>query len=166
MIIAVGSGTGLKPKCVAEVFYEHKVIAIPISSGVSEQPIGKKETKQGAMNRAIRSLEEEKDADIAFGIENGLIKDNDNNWIDIACIICIDRNNKIIEKWSDALDIPKSWGELAESDKSISYVKALKQKYEEYKLMDSHDPHNYLTNGKKPRAIYLKETLEIIKKEI
>ena len=88
-IIAVGSGTGLKPSCVADVFKEYKIIAVAVQSGVNEQPIGYEEIKRGATNRAQMALEKEPMATFSFGIENGLVYDTVEGWIDLACIICI-----------------------------------------------------------------------------
>ncbi|AYV78123.1 MAG: hypothetical protein Edafosvirus5_41 [Edafosvirus sp.] len=163
-IIAVGSGTGLKPSCVADVFPGYKIIAIPVQSGVNEQPIGCDETKKGAINRAEKALEKEPNAVFSFGIENGLVNDKDNGWIDVACIICICPNQQIIEKWSDSVNVPITWMKhVASTD--VTYVRQVKDKIPELKDVDLHDPHYYLTDKKKSRKMFLVETLELIKKE-
>lgn len=51
-----------------------KIIEVKVDSGISEQPIGEKETIKGAINRACRALLLETKADLGIGLEGGLVK--------------------------------------------------------------------------------------------
>lgn len=167
-IIVVGSGTGLKPLCVKDVFEEYDVMGISVSSDVNEQPIGYQEIIQGALNRAFKALEKQPDALYSFGIENGLINDVEKGWIDLACIVCICNydKHKMIIKWTDSVNVPNKWVGLLESNYSITYAKLAKDKFDSLKDMDVRDPHIYLTNGKKSRKMFLIETIKMIKSEL
>ena len=172
-IIVVGSGTGLKPNCVQEVFKEYKVVNTKfVQSGVSEQPIGQEETRRGAINRATAALIEQPSAIFSFGIENGLIQNENKEWVDKACMICLynqgEYNGKIIEKWTDYVSIPLDWVELAlkNKNKNLTYVMLAQQTFDHLKNIDLKDPHSYLTKNKKSRKMFLIETLHLIKSEI
>ena len=56
MQIAVGSGNPVKRDATRRVFPDASIVAEPVPSGVSEQPIGREETRCGAYNRAERAL--------------------------------------------------------------------------------------------------------------
>jgi len=77
MIINVGSKNQVKVGAVKDLISEYpllegaEVIAVEVSSGVSEQPRSIEETIQGAKNRAINAF---KDCDLSVGHESGIIK--------------------------------------------------------------------------------------------
>ena len=56
MQIAVGSGNPVKRDATSRVFPDASIVAEAVPSGVSEQPIGRGETRHGARNRAERAL--------------------------------------------------------------------------------------------------------------
>ncbi|HAU98696.1 MAG: NTPase [Microgenomates group bacterium GW2011_GWF2_45_18] len=76
MKVVIGSTNPTK-KLAAEigvkrVIPDAEVIAVDVDSGVSVQPMSDKETKKGAMNRAIHALEKLKDVELAIGLEGGV----------------------------------------------------------------------------------------------
>eukprot|EP01083_Nonionella_stella_P287309 977936_1 len=124
IVIALGSGSYIKKKVVEDTF-DSKATVIPLrfASGVPEQPVGKKQTMEGALFRANKAKELQPDASIYIGMENGMYREepqnNDANnnkttdifdhWFDIGCIVIIYKNekNELVEDvvWSDALPI-------------------------------------------------------------
>lgn len=87
MKVAIGTKNKAKVKSVekvlSELFHAVEFESYNIESGVSEQPFSEEETRQGAVNRAINTLNISK-ADLNFGLEGG-VKEIDNklycvNW--------------------------------------------------------------------------------------
>ena len=52
---------------------------------------------------------------------------------------------------------------MALNNTNITYVVQIKDRFNELKDINTHDPHSYLTSGKKSRKLFLIETIEIIK---
>lgn len=71
MRVAVGSGNPVKRDATARILSEAEVVTEPVPSGVSEQPIGRAETRRGARSRAERALGEGS-YDIGVGLEGGV----------------------------------------------------------------------------------------------
>ena len=71
MRVAVGSGNPVKRDAAARIFADAGVVAEPVPSGVSEQPIGRGETRRGARTRAERALESG-GYDLGVGLEGGV----------------------------------------------------------------------------------------------
>ncbi|WP_232700951.1 DUF84 family protein [Halobacterium wangiae] len=70
MRVAVGSGNPVKRAAVAAALPDATVEAVPVDSGVPEQPWGDDETVEGARNRAQRALGE--GYDLGVGLEGGV----------------------------------------------------------------------------------------------
>lgn len=62
----------LAPGCTVE--------GVAVPTGVSDQPVGDEETRAGAMRRAQAALEAT-GADVAFGLEGGVIFEGDAPWL-------------------------------------------------------------------------------------
>lgn len=189
--IVVGSLTQIKISAVQKIFSSNiSIVGVAAPSGVHEQPVGEQETERGAMNRALFALDSHPDADIYFGIENGLVSTLDKTsstsqykWVDAACVICLYRNKDFDQKnginglkddpiyrnickikmWSETVDVPPEWIDCSLPDQSQSYVFHVKSKLATYSQMDSHDPHFILTNGEKTRQMILSCTIDKIK---
>jgi len=74
MRIAVGSGNPVKRDATANALpAAASVDAVPVESGVSEQPWGEAETIEGAANRARRALAAG-DYDLGVGLEGGVAR--------------------------------------------------------------------------------------------
>jgi inosine/xanthosine triphosphatase len=71
MRVAVGSGNPVKRDATDRVFPDADVVAEPVPSGVSEQPIGRAETTRGARLRAERALAAG-GYDLGVGLEGGV----------------------------------------------------------------------------------------------
>jgi inosine/xanthosine triphosphatase len=71
MRVAVGSGNPVKRDATARIFVDSEVTAEPVASGVSEQPIGRPETRRGARTRAKRALAAGA-YDFGVGLEGGV----------------------------------------------------------------------------------------------
>jgi inosine/xanthosine triphosphatase len=71
--IAVGSLNPAKINAVKQALIKEgiEVIGVKVPSNVSAQPIGDEETKQGAINRALATVEES-GANIGIGLEGGV----------------------------------------------------------------------------------------------
>jgi inosine/xanthosine triphosphatase len=76
MIVAIGTMNPAKVNAVEsafkKVFPKARFIPVHVASGVSQQPIGPVETRNGAINRANAALRKRKDADLGVGIEGGV----------------------------------------------------------------------------------------------
>jgi len=68
--VAVGSGNPVKRDAVEAALPDATVDAVPVDSGVSEQPWGDDETVEGARTRAQRALGREHD--LGVGLEGGV----------------------------------------------------------------------------------------------
>ena len=75
LLIAIGTKNKAKIAAVEEVansyFADAAFNYISVPSGVSEQPFSDGETRQGAINRAVRAMEAT-GADLSFGLEGGV----------------------------------------------------------------------------------------------
>jgi inosine/xanthosine triphosphatase len=71
MRVAVGSGNPVKRDATTRILPDAEVVAEPVPSGVSEQPIGREETRRGARIRAERALESGA-YDLGVGLEGGV----------------------------------------------------------------------------------------------
>ncbi|MEO4051895.1 DUF84 family protein [Solibacillus sp. CAU 1738] len=75
MIVAIGTLNKAKTRAVEQVirkYYEDvEFVHIDVPSGVSQQPFSDIETRQGAINRAMNTLNRA-NADLNFGLEGGV----------------------------------------------------------------------------------------------
>lgn len=96
--VIVGSTNPIKLEATREAFQmsfpdkEFNFITYPALSGVSDQPIGQTETKQGATNRAEACKSEYADADYYVGLEGGLEKIEGEYWV-FAWMCIISKSN-------------------------------------------------------------------------
>ncbi|PSQ19959.1 inosine/xanthosine triphosphatase [Halobacteriales archaeon QS_8_69_26] len=72
MHVAVGSGNPVKVAATRRVLDAERVEAVPVESGVPEQPVGTEQTARGARNRAGRALAADVDPELGVGIEGGV----------------------------------------------------------------------------------------------
>jgi len=155
MRIVLGSESVIKLEAVRRAFPEADVNGLSCESGVPPQPVGKEETERGAFNRAHAAwMTRNSHLDppvLCIGIENGMYqRDSDGVWVDAAIAVILEKKPDSGEEdgfvrsseWSEELEIPPDFekGPFGE----WSYLK---------------DPHVVVTNGKKPRADFLVETL-------
>jgi inosine/xanthosine triphosphatase len=76
-LVVVGSSNPVKIAAVRAVIERLwptcSVRGFPVESGVSAQPLGDEETQRGAQSRARRALADCADADLAVGLEGGVV---------------------------------------------------------------------------------------------
>ena len=122
-IVALGSQSAIKIAAAKAAFEHHTVQGYDVPSGVKPQPIGKDETRRGALNRARAALKHaaasKQHATWGVGIENGMwhptgdITSNpdDGGWVDGACIVAVrldEATGEVVKTfWSDTIEIPK-----------------------------------------------------------
>ncbi len=190
--IGIGSGSQIKIRAVQTAFPNSTVIPhTTAASNVKDQPIGKRETYEGARNRAIETFRQlcKKDnnrCDAYIGIENGIWdptddgwdemdfakfaarmgskpdhsgEENQHVWIDAAIVVMLVPIDESKEEFltffveSEHLPLPPKSKRPFEGGKRGEWS-VLK------------DPHEVLTGGKKPRAVFLVEAMENLKKDI
>lgn len=78
MKVVVASQNPVKVNATLDAFQEQfpadkiDLISADVASGVSDQPMGDEETRQGAVTRARNALSEHPDADFGVGMEGGI----------------------------------------------------------------------------------------------
>ncbi len=96
MKIAIGSTNPVKVGAVENVlrrvYPNAEFVTLQVSSGISAQPVGDVETRQGALNRARAALEET-DADWGAGLEGGIIQTELGTMTTAWCVI-VDREGR------------------------------------------------------------------------
>lgn len=89
-------------EALAKLGEKAKITGVKVDSGVSEQPIGEKETIKGAINRARQAFSLHPEADLGIGLEGGLVKIKDRYFL--VCIAALIDSQKnlylgISSKW-------------------------------------------------------------------
>lgn len=80
--VVVGSGNPVKVDAVRDAFasvfpaVEHRLESLAVPSGVSDQPRGRAETREGALHRADAAAERRPDAAFWVGIEGGVFEES------------------------------------------------------------------------------------------
>ena len=167
-VVVIGTGSAIKIEAVREAFSGAVEVLSKADarSGVSAQPVGREETRRGALNCAQEARVEFPNADAWLGIENGVWPCErtplpvDPNGLpcpreDAACVAILlpaasgDRNEppRAQVVWSDALPIPHA--------EHLSFGRGPGGEWSELK-----DPHAVLTEGRKPRKAFLVEALQ------
>jgi inosine/xanthosine triphosphatase len=125
MKVIVGSKNPVKIKAtqnILEKIYENvEVIGINVESGVPDQPFGKEETIQGAINRAKNAYSD--DFDLSVGIESGLmeIPNSITGYIDLQWCAIFD-GNKISLGVSAGFEYPPLVIEEVLKGKEVGHV--------------------------------------------
>jgi len=82
------------------------VQGVAVPSGVAAQPIGDDQTRAGAMARARAALERS-GADIAFGLEGGVVFEADVPWL-VSWVAAVDREGRTGEASGLRMPLPRS----------------------------------------------------------
>jgi inosine/xanthosine triphosphatase len=128
--IAVGTQNPVKVSAVTQVveriFHdEFKVIQVKVKSGVPRQPIGLRQTIQGAVNRAKQAMQTVHDAVYGVGIEAGLTKipRTITGYLDIQFAAIVDKKNRVTIGCGSGFEYPpKVLNEVLEKKKEIGEV--------------------------------------------
>ena len=133
------------------------VRGVPAGSGVNPQPWGIEEIHTGAMARALIARSEH-DCDLAIGIESGILRFGlSPGTLDIAVIVLITKDNKVIVTSSNGIQFPEKCVDEAFS-RGFDIVTVGSVIAERYGG-DPTDPHLTLTNGKISRRTILTDAL-------
>ena len=96
--VVTGSGNPVKLNAVKAVLSRcgsaALCVAVTVSSGIPDQPWGDEETQLGARTRAMAALEAT-DADLAIGIEGGVVAMPDGNLRTCAWAVAVDRSGRV-----------------------------------------------------------------------
>jgi len=161
MKVALASGSIIKFRAVQQAWPKVSHIErVAVSSGVSEQPLGKDETYRGALNRAKGVMEKVKGCAFYIGIENGMFQVKE-TWVDGAAIVILrlksgsgGYDEEVI--WSDNIEIPKENLEWCLGKKDNKY-------FAKEMWSPLADPHREITKGKRPRKDFLGDALRLSK---
>lgn len=110
--VVVGSGNTAKLTAVREAFEliwpeeQWEVVAVPVDSGVRNQPLSDDEAIEGACNRAREALAAQ-DADFGVGLEGG-IQQHGNRWFACGWMAVCDRAGKEGIGSSVRMELPES----------------------------------------------------------
>ncbi len=164
--IAVGSENAIKLNAVRSGF--GPLVATPIgvntNSGVPEQPEGD-ETLQGAKNRALATKAAHPDADIVIGIESGIFKHENGDYVDQAVIYGLVKTTNWSELvvWSAAVKFDTYYVEEARRRGFDKHTVGMIMQ-EGGLVVSNKDPHLILTG--KTREAYLAEAVGRLAKEV
>lgn len=128
--LAVGTQNPVKVSAVTQVIErifrdEFKVIQVKVKSGVPRQPIGLRQTIQGAVNRAKQAVQAVPDAVYGVGIEAGLTKipETITGYLDIQFAAIVDSKNRVTIGCGSGFEYPpKVLNEVLRSKKEIGEV--------------------------------------------
>ncbi len=101
ILIVVGSTNPVKISAVEVAFRtilpreKIKVIGAKVPSNVSEMPMSRDETIQGALNRAKNAMKTQKNADLSVGIEGGLEHHQLTRWVLRAWVVILEKKTMI-----------------------------------------------------------------------
>lgn len=128
MKIALGTVSIQKKEFLEEVLTELGISAdiktIDVKSGVSNQPVSNRETKQGSLNRARKALRLFPDADFALGIEIGYHPNQQGNYRMFCWTSLVDKNGKRISVRSHQLLLPFFHQQILKENKFLGdYVR-------------------------------------------
>jgi inosine/xanthosine triphosphatase len=117
-IFAVGTENKIKIKAVTDVVKKYwpgaKCMSYKVSTGVSNQPKTDTETKTGAVKRAKKALEINKDANYGVGLESGIEFRKDGLWT-FGWVAIIGRDNAMGLAKTIQFRLPDKLGELIKS---------------------------------------------------
>jgi inosine/xanthosine triphosphatase len=124
--IVVGSGNPVKLAAVRAVVERTwptcEVSALSVESGVPAQPFGDDETIQGARTRARGVLESVPSADLAVGLEGGVVIERDGSMRTCAWAVAIDRRGTEGVGGSLAMPLPTAVAERLRRGEELGYA--------------------------------------------
>lgn len=128
MKIAVGTTSeqklGYLRELLDELNIEAELIALEVSSEISEQPIDIIETKTGSINRASNAFAKCGDADFALGIEVGYHPNESGDYEILCWATLIDKDGEIFSALSERLLLPQFHQKLLKQNENLSdYVR-------------------------------------------
>ncbi len=124
MKIAVGTASNQKLGYLKEVLQEleleFSLIPFNVSSEISNQPLTRKETKKGSINRAKNALSKTTNCDFAIGIEVGYHPNKKGEYKMFCYTTIIDSKGKKVSAQSHQLLLPDFYQKLLKENKYLS----------------------------------------------
>ncbi len=121
--VIVGSKNPVKvnaaKKAFSRFFDNVDIRGVSVDSGVSDMPLTRKETKQGAINRAKKSLEI--GADFGVGIEGGVDEDEHGMFL-FGVVAIVDKNNNLSLAGSEGFLLPEKIAEKIRNGRELGPV--------------------------------------------
>lgn len=116
--VVVGSGNPVKVAAVRAVLERCAssvvVRGVAVASGVPDQPWGDAETRAGALERARAALRSDPAADLAIGLEGGVVREADGSVMSCAWAVAVDRAGVVSSGGSLAMPLPPAVVSLLE----------------------------------------------------
>ncbi|MEM1982560.1 MAG: inosine/xanthosine triphosphatase [Sulfolobales archaeon] len=150
MLVAVGSKNKSKLSGVNKAYKlfmkDCEVLGVEVAKELPPQPMDLSSTFNGALFRALRSLELVDEAEHGVGVEAGLFVIND-IWFDVHVAAIVDRNERVTYGLSPAFEVPPRFvKELLE--KRVNELEVLVDKHFKTKDVGEHGGFiKFLTNG-------------------
>ena len=160
MHIILASDSTIKRQAVTQAFsmcgLRPTMSTINVPSGIAAQPFGEEETMAGARNRAQAVFNMVGGLRLYIGIENGLMVNDKNQYVDKAAIVMMSRKGDIYQNWSQDVVVPDQY--VAEARRRGFATTTYGQIMKEAGAIDNHaDPHQALTG--QSRATYLRNAI-------
>ena len=161
LLVLVGSKNPVKVKCAEDGFIQafnkpFLVEGINAHSGVSDQPIGDKETLEGAKNRAVLAREIFPEANFWVGIEGGVDQD-ENGMFAFAWIYILGQNGKHGQAKTGTFYLPKEVSKLV--NEGMELGKADDLVFEKDNSKQQGGSVGILTQGVVNRAEYYQQAI-------
>lgn len=124
--VVVGSRNPVKIAAVQAVIARCTASAavhgIGVASGVPDQPWGDRETRDGALTRAREALAADVEADLAVGLEGGVVRDANGDVRSCAWAAVVDRRGLVSEGGSLAMPLPPAVIRLLEAGVELGHA--------------------------------------------
>lgn len=124
--VVVGSTNPVKVAAVRAVLARCAVSVVvhgvAVSSGVPDQPWGDEETRIGAVGRALAALQADSAADLAVGLEGGVVREADGTVRTCAWAAVVDRDGSVSVGGSLAMPLPPAVVALLEVGVELGYA--------------------------------------------
>lgn len=125
-LVVVGSSNPVKIAAVRAVVQRVwpacQVRGVAVESGVSAQPMGDDETRQGATSRARRALERAADADLGIGLEGGVVREPNGTLRTCAWASAVDRDGFVSDGGSLAMPLPPAVAARVLAGEELGYA--------------------------------------------
>ncbi len=122
--IAVGSTNPVKVgaarRILQQLYPDCEVTGLNVPSGVSDQPIGERETIEGATNRA-RTAREVANADLGVGLEGGVTFEGEGCWM-INCCVIVGRNGQVGVGKGHSFILPPAAADGVRAGREVGHV--------------------------------------------
>ncbi len=110
LTVALGSENPMKKRAAEKVFsayFDASVIMVPVSTGLSPQPVGLGELVRGAALRAVNAMKSLDKADFGVGIEAGLLEFiSSTGFIEVQVAVIVGKDGRASVGLSQGFELP------------------------------------------------------------